>query len=181
VSFIGDLGIAVIKAKSYDAAPEDNSRSGEIIDLTDSVGDISSRTKLVDRKKVESEGIRLEDAAIVVSGGRGLGGPEPFEKLQELANLLGGALGASRAACDAGWIPYAHQVGLTGKTVSADTYFAIAISGASQHLAGMTAVKNVIAINRDKEANIFKNANYGVVGDWEKITTAFLNMVKELS
>ncbi|MBH52678.1 MAG: hypothetical protein CL785_05995 [Chloroflexi bacterium] len=181
VTFTGDFGVAVIKAKSYDAAIEDSSRSGEVIDLTDSAGDLTSRINLVDRQKVESEGIRLEDAGIVVSGGRGLGGPEPFDILQELATQLGGALGASRAACDAGWIPYAHQVGLTGKTVSADTYFAIAISGASQHLAGMSAVKNVIAINRDEEANIFKAANFGVVGDWEKVTTAFLNMVKELS
>jgi electron transfer flavoprotein alpha subunit len=126
------------------------------------------------------EGVRLEDANFVVSGGRGLGGPEPFSVLADLANALGGAVGASRAACDAGWIDHSHQVGLTGKSVSPDVYIAIGISGASQHMAGCSSSRAIVAINKDGDSNIFKEARFGIVGDWEKVLPSFLATVREL-
>jgi len=139
------------------------------------------RRALVSGTVLESrEGIRLEDANVIVSGGRGLGGPEPFSVLHDLANVLDGAVGASRAACDAGWIDHAYQVGLTGKSVSPDVYIAVGISGASQHMAGCSSSRAIVAINKDADSNIFKEARYGVVGDWEKVLPAFLDAVRNL-
>ena len=135
---------------------------------------------LVETVLEESEGIPLEQADVVVSGGRGLGGPEPFDNLRELCGLLNAALGASRAACDAGWIDHSHQVGLTGKSISPTTYITVGISGASQHMAGCSSARNIVAIDKDREANIFSHARYGVVGDWAKVLPAFTAAVAEL-
>ncbi len=135
---------------------------------------------LVETVLEEGEGIPLEQADVVVSGGRGLGGPEPFEQLRELCGLLNAALGASRAACDAGWIDHSHQVGLTGKSISPTMYITVGISGASQHMAGCSSARNIVAIDKDREANIFSHARYGVVGDWAKVLPAFTAAVAEL-
>jgi len=111
---------------------------------------------------------------------RGIGGPEGFQQLEDLAKLLKGAVGATRPPCDNGWVPTGQQVGLTGKIVTPDLYIAVAVSGASQHMSGCSGSKNIIAINKDEEANIFREARYGVVGDWKKILPAFTEKLKEL-
>jgi electron transfer flavoprotein alpha subunit len=138
------------------------------------------RTKYIQKVKEEVKGVKLEEAPVIISGGRGIGGPEGFKDLEEIAGLLRGAVGASRPACDSAWMPDTAQVGLTGKIVSPDLYIAVAISGSSQHMAGCSGAKVIVAINKDPEANIFKEARYGVVGDWKKILPAFKAKLKEL-
>ena len=170
----------ILRAKVYEPLEPDPSRQGEIVRLDVDLEPSMIRVRHIETVESAGEGVRLEDAAVVVSGGRGLGGPEPFEKLEELAGLLGGAVGASRAACDAGWVDYSHQVGLTGKTITPNVYITVGISGASQHMAGCSGAKNIVAVNRDREANMFKEASYGVVGDWEKVLPAFIETVREL-
>lgn len=128
------------------------------------------RIEITGRQVEETEGVRLEDAQVIVSGGRGLGGPEPFEnELKALADAIGGVQGASRAACDAGWVPPSWQVGQTGKKVAPELYIAIAISGASQHLLGMGDSKVICAINTDRDAPIFKHCSFGIVEDYKNV------------
>jgi electron transfer flavoprotein alpha subunit len=169
--------VATLRAKAFDPLEADASRGGEVRALSI---DVASVARTVARNVVESEGVRLEDASVVVSGGRGLGGAEAFEDLRELANILGGAVGSSRAAVDAGWIPVAAQVGLTGKVVTPELYLAIAISGASQHLAGITGARNVVAVNKDPDADIFKVSRYGAVADWGAFIPAFIEECRKL-
>jgi len=130
-------------------------------------------------KEEKTEGIPLEDAEVVVTGGRGIGSVENFSMLRETAELLKGAVGASRGAVDEGWMPPQLQVGQTGKIVAPAIYFAIGVSGASQHLAGITNAKCVVAINRDEEANIFKRARFGIVEDYKKIVPVLNEMIKK--
>jgi electron transfer flavoprotein alpha subunit len=139
-----------------------------------------ARVAVVRQVRQDSAGVKLEDATIVVAGGRGLGGPEPFRELQELAGMLGAAMGASRAAVDAGWVPGNWQVGLTGKTITPDLYITVGISGASQHMAGCSGAKVIVAINKDAEASIFREARYGVVGDWHAVLPAFMEAIRSL-
>jgi electron transfer flavoprotein alpha subunit len=176
----GDPQVVTVRPKAIEPLQPDAGRSGDV-ETVDAALDASAvKVKVLESVQEETQGVRLEDANVVIGGGRGLGGPEPFNTLDELANLLGGAVGASRAACDAGWLDHSHQIGLTGKSIAPDVYITIGISGASQHMAGCSGVKNLVAINRDEEANIFKEATLGVVGDWSKIVPAFLETVKEL-
>ena len=172
--------IAAVRPKVYEPLEEDGSRQGEVIPFGVDLEPSLVKTKVVDVIKEEAEGIKLEDARIVVAGGRGLGGPEPFQELEELARVIGAGVGASRAAVDSGWVPAAWQIGLTGKTITPDLYITVAISGASQHMAGCSGAKVIVAINKDTEANIFKEARYGVVGDWKKVLVAFTETVREL-
>ena len=172
--------VACIRPKAYEPLEPDESRTGPTVPIRVVLDPSMAKVKVVQVVKEESEGVRLENAKIVVSGGRGLGGPEPFSDLQELANVLGAGLGASRAAVDSGWVPPSWQIGLTGKTITPDLYITVGISGASQHMAGCSGAKVLVAINKDPEANIFKECRYGVAGDWRKVLPAFTEAVREL-
>ena len=172
--------MVVLRAKAYEPLEADVARSGEVVELQTNLDPSVVKARLVETVTQEAEGVRLEDAGIVVGGGRGLGGPEPFDMLEDLAKLLGGAVGASRAVCDAGWLDHSYQVGLTGKTITPDMYITVGISGASQHMAGCSASKHIVAINRDADANIFKSSSFGVVGDWKSVLPSFIETVREL-
>jgi electron transfer flavoprotein alpha subunit len=163
--------MATLRRRVFPPPDLDAGRRGQVIMAGAALSEDQISTKVVEFVSQEGE-VGLTDASIVVSGGRGVGGPEGFEPIRALAEVLGGAMGASRAAVDAGWIPYAQQVGQTGKTVQPDLYIAAGISGAIQHLAGMKTSKVIVAINKDAEAPIFKVASYGVVGDLFKIVPA---------
>ena len=171
--------VATLRPRAFETADGEASRQAAVEPLSVAASD--GRVQVLETVRTEtSSGPKLKDAKVVVSGGRGLGGPENWHVVEELAELLGGAVGATRAVTDAGWVPASHQVGLTGATVAPDLYITIGISGAVQHVAGITGARNVVAINRDAEANIFKHARYGVVGDWKQIVPAFIERLKQL-
>jgi electron transfer flavoprotein alpha subunit len=173
--------IGTVRGKAMSPLERDDSRKGEVIPTKIDIDTSKVRTKILETVKEEAVGIKLEDAPVIVCGGRGIGGPEPFQTmLKELADLLHGTVGASRPPADNGWVPEALHIGLTGKIVAPDIYIAIAISGASQHTAGCSGSKHVIAINKDPEANMFKESEFGVVGKYEEVVPAFTSKLKEL-
>jgi len=172
--------MVTIRTKAMTALVPDASRKGEITSITADLQASDIRTKILDRVVEEVAGIKIEDAEVVVAGGRGIGSAEGFQQLEELAKTLKGAVGASRPPCDNGWVPDTLQVGLTGKIIAPELYFAIAISGSSQHMSGCSGSKTIIAINKDPEANIFRQARFGVVGDWKKVLPAFTEKVRDL-
>jgi electron transfer flavoprotein alpha subunit len=171
-------GIFVIRAKSFAAEPAEDGVSPEVVKVE--LPDAGERdgAKIDSRKIEEQSGPKLDDSPVVVSGGRGLGAAENYALIEELAKLLKGAAGASRAIVDAGWVPYSHQVGQTGKTVKPTVYIACGISGATQHMVGMKGAKNIVAINKDQDAPIFAIADLGVVGDVTKVLPKLIESIK---
>lgn len=167
-----------LRPRSFEPVEAINGATGEVHQLSIEMEPSWRRTQVIDRIVEESGEMKLEEARIIVSGGRGVGGPEGFTMLKELAELLGGAVGASRAACDAGWVPMSWQIGQTGKKVAPDLYIAVGISGASQHLVGMRGAKTVVAINIDPKAPIFKVADIGLVEDYRNVIPALIEELK---
>jgi electron transfer flavoprotein alpha subunit len=164
--------MATVRHKVMQALEPDPGRTGEIVREEIPVRLLSSRSEFVEFVRDITQTVNIAEADVIVSGGRGVGGPEGFRVVEELADVLGGAVGASRATVDAGWIPYSHQVGQTGKTVQPKLYIACGISGAVQHLAGMQSSKTIVAINKDPDAPIFKAATFGIVGDLFEVVPA---------
>lgn len=156
-----------VRASAMEPA-EARSGAGELSSLTPN-GVKASVMELIERHTETVDGVRLEDASVIVSGGRGLGGAEPFERLKALARPMRAEMAASRAACDLGWVPHSWQVGQTGKKVAPELYLAIAMSGSSQHLMGIADAKNIVAINTDPEAPIFKHCRFGIVEDYDQV------------
>ncbi|MCY4163841.1 MAG: electron transfer flavoprotein subunit alpha/FixB family protein [bacterium] len=170
----------LIRPKSF-AAEESGGGPATVSTLAVPDLGVTGTARVVDCFAEESTGPKLDEAGVVVSGGRGLGEAEKFAMIEELAKLLGGAAGASRAIVDAGWVPYSHQVGQTGKVVKPDVYLACGISGATQHMVGMKGSKTIIAINKDAEAPIFGVADLGIVGDVHKVLPKLIEALQARS
>src|SRR5580704_13353798 len=177
--FTGDgPAIFVIRAKSFAAEPSGGAAASVVAAPVPDVA-ATNTARIVERHVEERSGPKLDEAAVVVSGGRGLGEAANYAMIEELAKLLHGAAGASRAIVDAGWVPYSHQVGQTGKTVKPTVYIAAGISGATQHLVGMKGSKNIIAVNKDQEAPIFSIADLGIVGDVNKVLPKLIEALQQ--
>ena len=180
LSFARGAAVATVRAGCGEAAMRDEGRRGRVDHFNPTLDDEVRRVRVVERRPETIDGIRLEDAEVIVAGGRGLNGPEGFSRLQELAGVLGAAVGASRVPCDLGWCPRAWQIGLTGRTVQPHLYIAIGISGAGHHMAGCGNAKTIVAVNTDPDAAIYKDARFGIVGDYQQFVPAFVAEVRKL-
>jgi electron transfer flavoprotein alpha subunit len=175
--FASEPGIIIGRLNAFDT-DESGSGDAEVVDLDLQLEDHSTKAKMVNRGEQRGADVNIEDADILVAGGRGLGKAEGFEMCEQLAEALGGAVAATRAVVDAGWYPYAAQIGQTGKTVAPKLYLAAGISGAIQHKVGMQASENIVAINKDPNAPIFEFSDLGIVGDLNKIVPKLTEAVK---
>lgn len=180
LSFESETVVATLRPGYAEAAVHSAARSVKIERFTPMLGTERERVKVLERRPETIERVRLEDADVIVAGGRGLNGPEGFRVLEELAGELGGAVGASRVPCDLGWCPRAWQIGLTGRTVQPSLYVAVGISGAGHHMAGCGNAKAIVAVNSDPDAAIFRDARFGIVGDYQQFIPAFLAAVRKL-
>jgi electron transfer flavoprotein alpha subunit len=177
VGWTSEPRLALFRSGSFD--PSETGGSAQVDDVEVELEDFSTGARMVDQAHEENEGPSIEDAEIIVAGGRGLGGPENFTLVEELAKALGGAVGATRAVVDAGWYPYSTQVGQTGKTVSPKLYIACGISGAIQHKVGMQSSGVIVAINKDPNAPIFEFSDLGVVGDIHQVVPKLTELIKQ--
>ena len=180
VALITVPAIATVRPGCYDVLAFDASRSGTVEQVQPERDAPAIRTRIVARKLDAADGMRLEDAKVIVAGGRGLNGADGFRVLAKLARALGGSVGASRVPCDLGWCPRSWQIGLTGRTVTPELYIAVGISGAGHHMAGCGNAKAIVAVNTDPEAAIFRDARYGVVGGYQQFIPAFISEVERL-
>jgi len=178
VTFRDAVQMATVRSRSYPLPAADAGRTGEVVPLAVDLSGPAAGEEILEFESAGTGDVDLQNASIIVAGGRGVKGPEGFEPLRELAEVLGGAVGASRAATDGGWVPYNYQVGQTGKIVRPDLYIACGISGAIQHLAGIGGAKVIVAINKDKDAPIFGAAHYGIVGDLFQVVPALTAALK---
>ncbi len=172
--------MATVRAKAMTPLEKDESRTGRTISMDSGFDPSMIRVKVIEKIQEDVKGIKLEAADVIVSGGRGMGDAESFAQLVKLADLMKGAVGATKAACDFEWVPASWQIGLTGKIVTPNVYFAVALSGASQHMAGCSGAKTIIAINKDPHANIFNEATFGIIADWRKVIPTFTEKIEEL-
>jgi len=172
--------VITLRARAVKPAEPDASRSGEVVTLDISVDESRVKGRLLQTVREPVKGVALEDAKVIVAGGGGIGGSEGFRMLEELALLLGGAVGATRVPCDEGWVPLSLEIGQTGHVVTPNLYIAVGISGASQHIVGCSDSKCIVAINKDPEAPIFKVSDFGVVGDYREAIPALLERLRDL-
>jgi electron transfer flavoprotein alpha subunit len=172
--------MATVRPKTMSPLERDDSRQGEVLSIDIDIEESMIKAEIIETVKEEVTGIKLEEAEVIVTGGRGIGNAEGFALLRELAGLLGGAVGATRAACDEGLTPATMQVGQTGKIVSPNLYIAVALSGAVQHLAGCSGSKHIVVINTDPDAYIFKAGEWGIVADYKAVLPAFIEKCREL-
>jgi len=175
-----DPQIVTLRPRASMPAEPDVSRKGEMIPLGINIDHSMIKSKLLETVKEEVRGIKLEDAKVIIAGGGGIGGIEGFKSLEELAKVLRGTIGVTRVPCDEGWMPISLEIGQTGHIVTPNLYIAIGISGAPQHMAGCASSKCIVAINRDPEAQIFKEADFGVVGDYRQILPTLIEKCKDL-
>ena len=172
--------IVTLRPRSITPAVPDTSRNGEVKALDISVDMSKIKSRLIETVKEEIKGIRLEDAKVIVCGGGGIGKKDGFNLLEELAKILGGTVGVTRVPCDQGWRPISMEIGQTGRIVSPNLYIGIGVSGAPQHMAGCSGSKYIVAINRDAEAHIFKEADFGVVGEYSQVLPSLIEKCKSL-
>jgi electron transfer flavoprotein alpha subunit len=177
----GKVQVNTVRAKSLEPASPQEGRKGETVLIEEGPDASVIKAKLIESKKTEMEGVKLEEAKVIVSGGGGLGGPDGFTMIKGLADVLGGVVGATRVPVDENWVPLSMEIGQTGKIVSPDLYIAIGISGAAQHITGILNSKKIVTINKDPDANIFKISDLGLVADYKAIVPILIEKLKAMN